>query len=70
MRLAVIAPAVTALSAVSIEDIVRALKGTGSILHLEMKLSYGRRLHGGSKARRIVWHFLATTARKRGLRFD
>ncbi len=55
------------------KDIVRALKGNGiDCSYLEMKLSYGHDafLLENKELNRIVWHFLATTARKRGLRFD
>lgn len=55
------------------KDIVRALKGNGiDCSYLEMRSSYGHDafLLENKDLTRMVWHFLETTARKRGLRFD
>ncbi len=55
------------------KDIVRALKGNGlDCSYLEMRSSYGHDafLLENKDLTRMVWHFLATTARKRGLRFE
>ncbi len=55
------------------KEIVRALKGNGiDCSYLEMKSSYGHDafLLENKDLTRMVWHFLETTARQRGLRFD
>jgi len=55
------------------KEIVRALKGNGlDCSYLEMRLSYGHDafLLENKDLTRVVWHFMETTARQRGLRFD
>ena len=54
------------------KEIVRALKGNGlDCSYLEMRLSYGHDafLLENKDLTRVVWHFMETTARQRGLRF-
>ncbi len=54
------------------KEIVQALKGNGlDCSYLEMKSSYGHDafLLENKDLNRMVWHFLETTARLRGLRF-
>lgn len=55
------------------KEIVRALKGNGiDCSYLEMKSSFGHDafLLENKDLTRMVWHFLETTARKRGVRLD
>jgi homoserine O-acetyltransferase len=54
------------------KEIVRALKGNGlDCSYVEMKLSFGHDafLLENKELSRMVWHFIDTTARRRGLRF-
>ena len=54
------------------KEIVRALKGNGiDCSYLEMSSSFGHDafLLENKDLTRMVWHFLETTARRRGLRF-
>jgi homoserine O-acetyltransferase len=55
------------------KEIVRALKGNNiDCSYLEMKLSFGHDafLLENRELSRVVWHFVDTTTRRRGLRFD
>jgi homoserine O-acetyltransferase len=55
------------------KEIVKALKGNNiDCSYLEMKLSFGHDafLLENKELSRVVWHFVDTTARRRGLRFD